>query len=103
MRRKEFLATIAGIAATLAASGAALAQTTYPNQTPPGQKPPTRGEYGSARNIRRVHQMLERAIDELQHDQRDYGGYRVKAIEALRQAREDLMEALKWDKSHPSK
>ena len=47
--------------------------------------------------------MLERAIDELQHDQRDYGGYRVKAIEALRQAREDLMEALKWDKSHPSK
>jgi len=102
MRRKEFLATIAGIAATLAASGVALARTTT-NQMPPGQKPPTRGEYGSARNIRRVHQMLERAIDELQHDQRDYGGYRVKAIEALRQAREDLMEALKWDKSHPSK
>ena len=103
MRRKEFLATIAGIAATLAASGAALAQTTYPNQTPPGQKPPTRGEYGSARNIRRVHQMLERAIDELQHDQRDYGGYRVKAIADLQQARENLTEALKWDKSHPSK
>ena len=103
MRRKEFLATIAGIAATLAASGVALAQTTAPNQMPPGQKPPGRGEYSSGRNIRRVHQMLERAIDELQHDQRDYGGYRVKAIADLRQAREDLMEALKWDKSHPSK
>ena len=35
MRRKEFLATIAGIAATLAASGVALAQTTAPNQMPP--------------------------------------------------------------------
>ena len=102
MRRKEFLATIAGIAATLAASGVALAQTTT-NQMPPGQKPPTRGEYGSGRNIRRVHQMLERAIDELQHDQRDYGGYRVKAIADLQQARENLTEALKWDKSHPSK
>jgi len=103
MRRKEFLATIAGIAATLAASGVALAQTTAPNQMPPGQKPPGRGEYSSGRNIRRVHQMLERAIDELQHDQRDYGGYRVKAIAELQQAREDLTAALKWDKSHPGK
>src|SRR2546427_10516407 len=70
MNRKDFLVTAAGVAATLAASTAALAQTTT---TPPTQKP-TRGEAGSARNLKRVRYMLERLIDELQHDQRDYGG-----------------------------
>jgi len=99
MNRKDFLVTAAGVAATLAASTAALAQTTT---TPPTQKP-TRGEAGSARNMKRVRYMLERLIDELQHDQRDYGGYRVKAIALLRQARGDIEQALQWDKAHPSK
>ncbi len=97
MKRKEFLVTAAGVAATLAASTAALAQTTAP--TPPQH--PTRGETGSARNIKKVEHMLERLIDELQHDQRDYGGYRVKAIAALQQARADLDQALQWDATHP--
>ena len=99
MNRKEFLVTAAGVAATLAASTAALAQTTT---TPPTQKP-TRGEAGSARNMKRVRYMLERLIDELQHDQRDYGGYRVKAIASLQQARGDIEQALQWDKAHPGK
>ena len=99
MNRKDFLVTAAGVAATLAASTAALAKTT---PTPPTQKP-TRGEAGSARNMKRVRYMLERLIDELQHDQRDYGGYRVKAIASLQQARGDIEQALQWDKAHPSK
>jgi len=99
MNRKDFLVTAAGVAATLAASTAALAQTTT---TPPTQKP-TRGEAGSARNMKRVRYMLERLIDELQHDQRDYGGYRVKAIASLQQARADIEQALQWDKAHPGK
>ncbi len=97
MKRKEFLVTAAGVAATLAASTAALA--TQTTTTPP--QSPTRGEVGSARNIKKVSYMIERLIDELQHDQRDYGGYRVKAIAALQQARADLDQALQWDATHP--
>jgi len=90
MTRKDFLATAAGIAATLAASTVALAQT-----------PPNRGEAGSARNIQFVRQRLEALIDQLQYDRRDYGGYRVRAIAALQQARADLDQALQWDATHP--
>ncbi len=90
MTRKGFLATAAGIAATLAASKAALAQT-----------PPPRGEVGSVRNIQFVRHRLEALIDQLQNDRRDYGGYRVRAIAALQQARADLDQALQWDATHP--
>lgn len=95
--RKDFLATAAGIAATLAASKVALAATTSTPSTPP----PDRGELGSARNIRRVRGALERLIDELQRDQHDFGGYRVKAIAAMQQARGELDQALSWDATHP--
>jgi hypothetical protein len=94
MTRKDFLTAAAGVAATLAASKVALAQ------TPPSQ-PPSRGEGASARNLQHVRRKLEGLIDQLQHDQRDYGGYRVKAIAALQQARADLDQALQWDATHP--
>lgn len=96
MTRKDFLAAAAGVAATLVASKAALAQT-----TPPTQQPPARGEIGSGRNLKRVRQALERLIDQLQHDQHDYNGYRVRAIAAMQQARGDLDQALQWDATHP--
>lgn len=92
MTRKDFLAAAAGAAATLATAGAALAQTTPPT---------TRGEVGSARNLEHVRVMLENLIDQLQHDQRDYGGWRVRAIAQMRQARADLVRALQWDATHP--
>ena len=95
MRRKDFLAAAASVAATLATSKAALAQT-YPS-TPP----PARGEVGSARNIVYVRRRLETLIDQLQKDQHDFGGYRVRAIAALQQARADLDQALQWDATHP--
>jgi hypothetical protein len=99
MTRKSFLTAAAGMAATLATTGAVLAQTPPPTQTTPPTH--TRGELGSARNIREVRGMLEKLIDQLQRDQADYGGWRVKAIEALRRGRSDLDRALQWDATHP--
>jgi hypothetical protein len=96
MTRKEFLATAMGVGATLAVSKSALAA-----QTTPPTPPPSRGEIGSARNLKHVRLRLEQLIDQLQHDQHDYGGYRVKAIAALQQARADLDQALQWDATHP--
>ncbi len=90
--RKGFLATAAGVAATLAASKVALAATTTA---------PTKGEIGSALNIRHVREALEGLIDQLQRDQHDFGGYRVKANGAMQQARANLDQALQWDATHP--
>jgi len=89
--RKKFLAGAVGVAATMVASRAAVAQ------TPP---PYTRGEVGSARNVAEVRRGLERLIDQLQHDQRDYGGHRVRAIEEMGRARAQLIAALQWDATH---
>ena len=99
MTRKGFLAAAAGLAATLATAQAALAQS--PSPSPTQTTPPVRREIPSARNIRQVRTMLERMVDQLQRDQTDYGGWRVKAIEAIRQARYDLDQALQWDATHP--
>lgn len=97
MTRKGFFAAAAAMAATLAASQGVLAQT--PAQpTPPTR---TRPEVASGRNIQRVRQMLGGLIGQLEHDQRDYGGWRVRAIASMRQAREDLDKALQWDATHP--
>jgi hypothetical protein len=60
-----------------------------------------RGERGSARNLIIVCRHLEKAIDALQHDQRDYNGNREKAIDAMQSARADIVAALAWDASHP--
>lgn len=91
MTRKGFLAAAAGAAATFAASGTALATTA----------PPPRGEGGSARNIKQVRASLEPLITQLQHDQHDFNGLRVKAIRAMQQARSYLAEAIQYDATHP--
>jgi len=101
MTRKGFLATAAGFAATLAAAQAVLAQTPSPSPSPAQPYPPRRTELGSARNIKQVRMMLEKMVNQLQRDQTDYGGWRVKAIEAIKQARYDLDQALQWDATHP--
>jgi hypothetical protein len=59
-----------------------------------------RGNRGSDQNIRREYRRLEQVIDGLQRDQRDYGGHRVQAIQALQQARQQLDEALEYDRTH---
>jgi hypothetical protein len=59
-----------------------------------------RGEGGSARNIVLVKNRLERLIDELQRDRRDYGGHRVAAIADMQQARGELQAAITYDATH---
>lgn len=90
MTRKEFLVGAGALAATFAAAGAAAAQV-----------PPTRREVGSARNLVRVRAALEGLIDQLQHDETDYGGYRVRAIADIQRARANIVAALQWDATHP--
>ncbi|HKV43670.1 MAG TPA: hypothetical protein VJT32_03180 [bacterium] len=85
-------AAAAGIAVVLATSGV-FAQTT----PPPSYQ---RGELGSSRNLQRVDTGLSRLIDQLEGDQHDYDGYRVKAIAEMRQAKADLDQALQWDATH---
>ncbi len=47
-------------------------------------------------NLAQVHRRLDGAIDQLQHDQRDYGGHRVDAINDLQNARMQLVAAEQW-------
>jgi hypothetical protein len=54
-----------------------------------------RGQFGSNQNIDYVRQYVERAIDMLSRDAHDYGGNRVKAINALQSARQQLLLAIK--------
>jgi hypothetical protein len=53
-----------------------------------------RGQGASNNNIRYVRVYVEKAIDMLDKDQHDYSGYRVKAIESLHDARQQLLAAL---------
>ena len=100
MERKAFIAAAAGAGGLLATAAAALAaptsaapvQTMAPNPNA-STKPWERGEYKSNRNIHMVRRHLEHVIDELQHDQHDYGGHRVKALDLLQQARQELLLA----------
>jgi hypothetical protein len=82
----------AAVAVMLATSGGFAQTTPAPNYQ--------RGEVGSARNLQRVDTGLSRLIDQLQGDQHDYNGYRVKAIAEMQQAKADLDQALQWDATH---
>jgi hypothetical protein len=52
-----------------------------------------RTDCASNSNLAYVHRRLDGAIDQLAHDQRDYGGHRVDAINDLQNARAQLVEA----------
>jgi hypothetical protein len=62
---------------------------------------PTRSERGSAQNLMHARRRLEGIVDQLQRDRHDYGGHRVAAIGDLQQAREQLDEAIEYDRAHP--
>ena len=101
MERKNFLATAAGIGAALAAASTALGAA-LPTPMPGSTLPPhaRRNARASDANIRRVRRRLERVIDELQHDQHDYGGHRQRALDFLNQARQELLLAEQSDTGH---
>lgn len=62
-----------------------------------------RTERGSNENVRHVRRKLETLIDELQRDQRDYGGQRVQAIDLMQQARQHLLMAEQFEATHPGR
>jgi hypothetical protein len=59
-----------------------------------------RGGQNSDRNLAATLNRLDGLIGQLQGDQHDYGGYRVRAIAAMQQARADLDQALAFDRAH---
>ena len=85
MTRKAFLATSAGLAATLA-TAASFGLKDAAATVPQG--------YGNE-NIRQVRGEVLEWIDELNLDGHDYNGYRARALRRLEAVRADLLEALK--------
>lgn len=65
-----------------------------------------RTDCASNSSLAHVHRRLDGAIDQLQHDQRDYGGHRVDAINDLQNARAQLVAAEQWaantDRENPA-
>ena len=55
-----------------------------------------RNQRGSNENIWSVRNWVERMIVQLNHDERDYGGHRVAAINDMQQARTQLLAAEKF-------
>jgi hypothetical protein len=92
------------IVLSAALAGTALGTVASAQQQPPYnttmQQQHLRGNRASDQNIRREYRRLEQVIDGLQRDQRDYGGHRVQAIQNLQQARQQLDEALEYDRTH---
>ncbi len=81
-----------------AVGGAALAQQGPAPANPPGVGPGNppgfeRGQVRSNRDMRHIERGVDRMIAALQHDQRDYGGHRVTALNDLQQARNEIMAA----------
>lgn len=60
-----------------------------------------RSEWGSAASIAAVRNRLDGLVDQLQRDNRDYGGHRVAAISDMQQAQAQLTAALQYDRAHP--
>lgn len=86
---------VAAMAAGFAASAAA-----------PASAQQVRPDCSSDRNLARVHRRLDGAIDQLSHDQRDYDGHRVTAMNDLQGARRELVAAEQYaqfsDRDNPA-
>src|SRR5579872_2354784 len=65
-----------------------------------------RPDCSSNANLWHVHRRLDGAIDQLQHDQRDYAGHRVAAINDLQSARSQIIAAEQYavnvDRENPA-
>ncbi|HXW77802.1 MAG TPA: hypothetical protein VEJ20_10355 [Candidatus Eremiobacteraceae bacterium] len=58
--------------------------------------PPTLTQAESNENLRVVRNHIETAVEELQGDRWDYGGYKEQAIQALQSARDEIDQALQY-------
>lgn len=59
-----------------------------------------RGQHASTQNLAFVRAYLDHAIDMLQRDAHDYGGFRLKAIASLSDARDQLKDAIQYFQAH---
>jgi len=96
MRLRTIVSAVALV--TACAFGVAGAQSPAPSMGPHHHM---RGEGASARNLLSVRRRLEHLIDQMQRDQHDYNGLRVKAIQDLQNARQDIIQAIEYDATHP--
>ena len=102
---KNIKATVAAalLSASMFGAGAAFTSAAHAQMTPvPYRNGGLRTERGSNMNVRHVRQRLETLLDELQRDQRDYGGHRVSAINLMQQARQQLLMAEQFELAHPN-
>ncbi|HXP95052.1 MAG TPA: hypothetical protein VN905_16375 [Candidatus Binatia bacterium] len=83
------LITTAIISATVGAMGAGVASAQV-----------DRGQYGSNRNMWYVDGRVKDLIVQLNHDDRDYGGHRVNAINDLQAARNEIAAAEQFARQH---
>ncbi len=87
-------ALVAALAAGFAGVASAQTTTVPVTQTQPvnGQQW-RRGDCRSGHNLSHVRRRLDGVIDQLNHDQKDYGGHRVTAISDLQAARTEITTA----------
>jgi hypothetical protein len=98
------LRTLAAGAALIAVLGAPMAWGQQPQGGPPAPAPgqaPRRGERHP--EIRAAMHALQNAERHLQQAAHDYGGHRVKAMELIKQAGEELKAGLEYDRAHEEK
>ncbi|HTU01057.1 MAG TPA: hypothetical protein VMG58_04540 [Candidatus Sulfotelmatobacter sp.] len=68
-----------------------------PPTVPPQQVPRAGERHPQIRAAMRALTNAERHLQEAAHD---YGGHRVKAMELIKQAQEELQAGLAWDRAH---
>ncbi len=88
MNLRAILAT-AIVSATVGAMGAGIASAQV-----------DRGQYGSNQNMWNVDGRVKALINQLDHDDRDYGGHRVNAINDLQAARNEIVAAEQFARQH---
>lgn len=54
-------------------------------------------------HIRGAQRALNRAAQQLEQAAHDYGGHRAKALQLVRSAQQELVEALAWERAHEGK
>jgi hypothetical protein len=89
MNFKAIIAT-AVVAAAIGAMGAGIANAQVYE----------RSQYGSNRNLWNVDAQVRGLIGQLNHDDRDYGGHRVNAVNDLQAARNEIVAAEQFARQH---
>jgi hypothetical protein len=88
------------LSAAIGATALGTAASAQQQPVNPSFTQPLRGGQGSDRNLRLEMRRLEQVIDMLQRDRHDYGGHREQAVDLLQRARQQIEDALEYDRTH---